>query len=120
MQSLRDKITSSISQDGLLLMGLDHQSSVFSSVSSCILKASHSAFVIVKMPALINKLSQNKELLQLSSTWHKQAFKILEDFLKFVTEFLSSADKLNTGYHEMLAMDISDAETSASDYPTLN
>ncbi|CAG8625175.1 21194_t:CDS:2, partial [Gigaspora rosea] len=74
------------------------------------------------------KLSQNNELLQLSSTWHKKAFKVLEDFLKFVIEFLPSSDKLNMRRYEMLAMDISDvcndliliAETSVSDYPTLN
>ncbi|CAG8755083.1 39783_t:CDS:10 [Gigaspora margarita] len=74
----------------------------------------------IKMPALKKKLSQNNELLQLSSTWHKKAFKVLEEFLKFVIEFLPSSDKLNMRRYEMLTMDISDAETSVSDYPTLN
>ncbi|CAG8822790.1 24799_t:CDS:2, partial [Racocetra persica] len=117
MQILRDKMTSSMSQDCLFLTGLDHQSSVFSNVKSCILKMSHSAF---KMPVLTNKSPQNKELLQLSSILHKKAFEILEDFLKFVTEFLPSSDKPNIGCCEMLATNISDAETSVSDYPTLN
>ncbi|CAG8738824.1 17203_t:CDS:10, partial [Dentiscutata erythropus] len=128
MQILHDKMTSGISQNELFLMELGHQSSVFSNVRSCIFKASHSVFVIVKVPALKKKLSQNNELLQLSSTWHKKAFKVLEDFLKFVTEFLPSLDKLNMRRYEMLATDISDvcngliliAETSVSDYPTLN
>ncbi|CAG8656457.1 24494_t:CDS:10 [Cetraspora pellucida] len=119
-------MTSNMSQDGLFLTGLEHQSSVFFNVKSCILKTSRSAFVIIKMPVLTNKLSQNKELLQLISTLHKKAFKVLEDFLKFITEFLPSTP--NIGCCEMLATYISDvcngliliAETSVSDYLTLN